>query len=132
MQAAAAAAAAAARKTAEEEKAADSSSKDRWPAGSMAQVETEDGKELVVVLGLAMEGDKAERRVRFMDGVEDDWEESEFMDPPWQTGTKVDVDTEDGLEQGRMSLLPKRLSADELYKSYVPEQDISAILTMYT
>ena len=81
----------------------------------MAQIETEDGKELVVVLGPAMEGDKAERRVRFMDGVEDDWEESEFMDPPWQTGTKIDVDTEDGLEQGATILgLPESGIAAEL------------------
>lgn len=50
-----------------------------WTAGQIISVDTEDGVEKdVAVLGQASSGDAAQRKVRFVDGVVDDWDASDF------------------------------------------------------
>ena len=108
-------AAAAAAQPATEEEEVPVSAGEKWPVGSITEIETEDGKELAVILGPAIEGSAAERRVRFIDGVEDDWDVSDFIEPPWQTGTEVDIETEEGLEKGAVIIgLPKSRLSTEL------------------
>ena len=48
-----------------------------WIMGDMVDIETEDGWELgAIILGPASSGDPFHKRVRFADGVEDDWDVS--------------------------------------------------------
>ena len=69
--------------------------------GQMVEIETADSLERAVrILGPARSGEAEEMRVRFLDGVVDDWKCSEFAPPQWQTGTLVDIDTAYGMELG--------------------------------
>eukprot|EP01046_Picozoa_sp_COSAG06_P035695 COSAG06_NODE_3860_length_4823_cov_4.086367_5_plen_270_part_00 len=80
-----------------------------WAVGQMVEIQTEDGLERAVrILGSAESGQAEEMRVRFLDGVVDDWQCSEFASPQWQTGTLVDIDTEDGVERGAQVLGPPK------------------------
>lgn len=51
----------------------------RWEIGEIVDVETDEGiEQMVEVLGPAVEGDMHEMRVRFSDGVVDDWPTLDF------------------------------------------------------
>lgn len=50
-----------------------------WEAGTVVDIDTEDGWEYgATVTGPATSGNAAERQVRFADGTEDDWDTSDF------------------------------------------------------
>ena len=81
----------------------------QWTVGQMVEIETADGLERAVrILGPAGSGQAEEMRVRFLDGVVDDWECSEFARPQWQTGMLVDIDTADGMERAVEVLGPPK------------------------
>jgi hypothetical protein len=72
-----------------------------WEAGAMVDVDTEDGIEYcATILGPSLAGDPLEMRVKFLDGVVDDWPMLDFRKPQWTIGTVVDIDTENGMEFG--------------------------------
>ena len=56
----------------------DSDDEERWPAGMMISVDTEDGIERATILGTAMNDEDDERHIRFADGTVDDWPVSDF------------------------------------------------------
>ena len=70
-----------------------------WYVGDWVQVDTEDGLEIAVILGASESGDASELNVKFADGVIDDWDAADFK-KKWYKGQTIDVDTEDGLEEG--------------------------------
>jgi hypothetical protein len=78
----------------------------QWTAGTEVDVDAEDGLECATILGPASTGDASQRRVRFADGVEDDWDVQDFQVRAWPANTLVEIDTEDGLETGAMVLGP--------------------------
>lgn len=84
-----------------------------WAAGTVVDIESEDGLESgATVLGPSENGDQSERRVKFKDGVFDDWPIVDFR-KPWAVGDIVDIDTEDGWEGGAKVLGPSH-SGDAL------------------
>ena len=76
-----------------------------WYVGDWVQVDTEDGLEIAVILGASESGDASELNVKFADGVIDDWDAADFK-KKWYKGQTIDVDTEDGLEEGAEILGP--------------------------
>jgi hypothetical protein len=62
-----------------------------WMIGTVVDIDTEDGMEFgATVLGASESGDREEMRVRFADGVEDDWPVTDF-----RRGSKTAAPAED-------------------------------------
>lgn len=65
----------------QQQRYAEGSALNKWRAGMIVDVETEDGVEKgVEILGPAISGDPAELRVRFADGTIDDWLVDDFLE----------------------------------------------------
>ena len=79
---------------------------DPWAAGTVVDIESEDGWERgTTILGPSESGEGSELRVRFQDGVVNDWSIADFR-TLWKPGDAIDIDTEDGLERGAKVLGP--------------------------
>jgi hypothetical protein len=54
---------------------------EEWRIGDLIEVDTEDGWEAATIIGPSKSDRADEKRVRFADGVEDDWDVNFFMQP---------------------------------------------------
>jgi hypothetical protein len=64
--------------------------KPQWTIGTVVDIDTENGMEFgATVLGASKSGDSEEMRVRFADGVEDDWPVIDFRRSKTITQTEL-------------------------------------------
>jgi hypothetical protein len=63
--------------------------KKKWAVGEDIEVDTDDGMERATILGAPESGSHTEMRVRFADGVIDDWEWADFLSIETGSGQKL-------------------------------------------